>query len=123
MVCTFTNTRDQGSIELKKIWVAARVARRRSTSAPAPVATQTDSQETGATGTGPLTTGANDVNTGTYYVSESGGLATDYTQTLRLHRGSAPRTRPGTLGNVPDANDSVVGRQGRHGGLHLHQHP
>ena len=60
---------------------------------------QTDTQQTGVAGAGPLTTGANDVNTGTYYVSESGGL-TDYSSSLAC-------TKNGDA-YVPGANDSVV---------------
>ena len=59
MVCTFTNTRNQGSIELKKIWsgTGGQTTLNIGTSAGG---IQTDSQETGANGAGPLTTGAND---------------------------------------------------------------
>jgi len=98
VVCTFTNTRKQGSIELKKAWVGTggQTTLRIGTSVGG---TQVDTQLTGANGTGPLTTGANTVNTGTYYVSESGGL-TDYTTSLAC-------TKNGNA-YAPGANDSVV---------------
>ena len=48
VLCTFTNTRQQGSIELKKTWVgtAGQTTLQIGTSAGG---TQTDSQQTGAT--------------------------------------------------------------------------
>ena len=49
---------------------------------------QTDSQETGAAGAGPPRPAANDVNTGTYYVSESGRA-----HRLQQHDSPAPRER------------------------------
>lgn len=80
VVCTFTNTRDQGSIELKKVWsgTAGQTTLNIGTSADG---TQVASQLTGAAGATPLTTGAQTVNTGTYYVSETGGL-TNYSSQL-----------------------------------------
>ena len=98
ITCTITNSRNKGSIELKKIWsgTGGQTTLNIGTSAGG---SQTDSQQTGAAGAGPLTTGANDVNTGTYYVSESGGL-TDYSSSLAC-------TKNGDA-YVPGANDSVV---------------
>jgi hypothetical protein len=80
IVCTFTNTRDQGSIELRKVWAGGtgQTTLQIGTSAGG---TQVDSQLTGAAGAAPLTTGANLVNTGTYFLSETGGL-TGFTSTL-----------------------------------------
>jgi uncharacterized repeat protein (TIGR01451 family) len=80
VVCTFTNTRNQGTIELKKVWVGGggQTTLNIGTSAGG---TQTATQQTGAAGAAPLTTGAQTVNTGTYYVSETGGL-TDYNTSL-----------------------------------------
>ena len=98
VVCTFTNTRDQGSIELKKVWVGTpgQTTLDIGTSAGG---SQVDSQLTGAAGAAPLTTGANSVDTGTFYVSETGGL-TDYSSSLAC-------TRNGTAFS-PGADDSVV---------------
>jgi hypothetical protein len=80
VVCTFTNTRNQGSIELKKIWsgTAGQTTLKIGTTL---AGSETASQLTGSAGAAPLTTGVKHVNTGTYYVSESGGL-TDYTSAL-----------------------------------------
>src|SRR4029079_5739981 len=73
IVCTFTNTRQQGSIELKKSWsgTAGQTILNIGTSAGG---AQTATQLTGANGSAPLTTGAKTVDTGTYFVSETGGL-------------------------------------------------
>ena len=73
VVCTFTNTRNQGTIELKKVWVAGggQTTLNIGTSAGG---TQVATQLTGAAGAAPLTTGAQSVNTGTYFVAETGGL-------------------------------------------------
>jgi hypothetical protein len=74
VVCTFTNTRQQGSIELKKNWVGTGGQTTLNIGTQAN-GTQTASQQTGANGAAPLTTGAKTVDTGTFYVSETGGLA------------------------------------------------
>ena len=73
VLCTFTNSRQRGSIELKKTWVGTggQTTLQIGTSAGG---TQTASQQTGADGAAPLSTGAKAVDTGTYYVSEAGGL-------------------------------------------------
>ena len=73
VTCTYTNTRDQGSIELKKAWVGTGGQTTLNIGNSAGGA-QVDTQLTGAAGAAPLTTGANIVDTGTYYVSETGGL-------------------------------------------------
>ncbi|MFA6098648.1 MAG: SpaA isopeptide-forming pilin-related protein [Patescibacteria group bacterium] len=74
VTCTVTNTRDTGTIELKKIWSgpAGQTTLNIGTTAGA---SNVDTQLTGAAGAPPLTTGQNTVNTGTYYVSETGGLS------------------------------------------------
>ena len=63
-----------GSIELKKVWsgTAGQTTVQIGTTAGG---TQVDTQQTGAGGAAPLTTGANTVDSGTYYMSESGGLS------------------------------------------------
>ncbi len=80
LVCTFTNTRDTGTIELKKVWsgTAGQTTLKIGTSSGG---NQIDSQLTGADGISDLTTGTNTVPTGTYYLSESGGLS-DYNSSL-----------------------------------------
>ncbi len=80
VTCTFTNTRSQGTIELKKAWsgTAGQTTLNIGTSAGGG---QIASQLTGAGGAAPLTTGTKTVDTGTYYVSETGGLI-DYTSAL-----------------------------------------
>src|SRR3954451_18855711 len=77
VVCTFTNSRDRGAIELQKVWsgTAGQTTLQIGTSAGGH---QTAQQLTGATGAAPLTTGQKNVDTGTFYLSETGGLA-DYT--------------------------------------------
>jgi prealbumin domain-containing protein len=74
IVCTFANTRDRGQIELRKVWVgiAGQTTLQIGTTANDD---DIDFQQTGANGAPPLTTGPNDVDTGTYYISEVGGLA------------------------------------------------
>lgn len=93
VTCTFTNTRDTGTIELKKVWsgTGGQTTLNIGTSAGG---TQVVSQQTGAAGTAPLTTGTKTVNTGTYYVSETGGL-TDYSSLLACTDNGSPIT-PGT---------------------------
>ena len=61
---------------------------------------------TGAAGAAPLTTGANEVDTGTYYVSETGGLA-DYTSELDCTRNGDDFT-PGIDGEVTVGAEDVV---------------
>ena len=129
VVCTFTNTRQRGSIELKKTWVgtAGQTTLQIGTSAGG---AQTDSQQTGADGGAPLSTGANPVDTGTYYVSESGGL-TNYDSSLACFNdngaggGTADNgIKDGGEASVsPDAERRRGGGQGRRRRLHLHQHP
>ena len=122
VVCTFTNTRLPGSIELKKVWsgTPGQTTLNIGTSAGG---SQTDTQLTGAAGAAPLTTGANSVPNGTYYVSETGGLS-NYSSSLACFNdngagggtanngtkdGSEPAITPGADNAVPvDSNDDVV---------------
>ena len=93
VVCTFTNTRKQGSIELRKTWSGTKgnVTLKIGSSAGG---TQVDSQAlVGANGT----TGANTVDTGTYYVAESVHSrtnASDYTTTVACTENGHQRSRP-----------------------------
>ena len=105
VVCTFTNTRNQGSIELKKVWsgTAGQTTLKIGTSAGG---SETASQLTGAAGVAPLTTGVKNVNTGTYYVSESGGL-TDYSSQLACTTNGNPVT-PGADNSLSVATGDVV---------------
>jgi hypothetical protein len=74
VVCTFTNTRQRGSIELRKVW-SGTPGQTTLNIGSSIGGHEVDQQQTGAAGAQPLSTGANPVDTGTYYVSESGGLA------------------------------------------------
>src|SRR5438445_681589 len=78
-----------------------------------------DFQQTGLAGAAPLSTGANPVDTGSYYVSESGGLA-NYDGALRseerrvgkggsAHNGIKDGNEPTVS---PDANNGVAVGQG-----------
>ncbi len=80
VICTFTNTRNRGTIELTKVWsgTAGQTTLNIGTSIGG---SETDSQLTGAAGAAPLTTGQKTVDPSTYYFSESGGL-TGYTSAL-----------------------------------------
>ena len=73
IVCTFTNTLQQGTIELQKVWsgTAGQTTLKIGTTLGG---SEIDSQLTDLNGTVPLTTGPNSVNQGIYYLSESGGL-------------------------------------------------
>ena len=68
-----TNTRNRGAIELQKVWsgTPGQTTLQIGTSAGG---SQTASQLTGAGGIAPQTTGEKAVNTGTFYLSETGGL-------------------------------------------------
>ena len=105
VVCTFTNTRAQGSIELRKVWSGTggqTTLKIGTTSGASDIA----NVETGAAGAAPLTTGVKGVNTGTYYVSEAGGLAA-YTPSLSCTSGGSPIT-PGTGNSVTVAAGAAV---------------
>lgn len=98
VICTYTNTRKQGTVELKKVWsgTAGQTTLNIGTSNGG---SQVDTQQTGANGAAPLTTGANTVDTGTYYVSETGGL-NNYGSSLSCTKNGQPE--------IPGANDSLV---------------
>ena len=103
--CTFTNARDTGSIELKKVWsgTGAQTTLNIGTTAGG---TQVDTQLTGAAGVAPLTTGANTVITGTYFVSET-GTPTNYSSSLACtDNGSA--VTPGTNNALAVAKGHAV---------------
>ena len=105
--CTFTNTRNQGSIELKKSWsgTAGQTTLNIGTSSGG---SQVDNQLTGAAGAAPLTTGANTVNTGTYYISETGGLD-NYSTTWACTKGGAAFTNgTGTTASVAVGSSEVI---------------
>ena len=93
-----------GTIELKKAWVGTggQTTLNIGTSAGG---TQTASVQTGTSGGAPLTTGVRTVNTGTYYVSESGGL-TDYTSALACTKNGQTYT-PGTDNSLVVAGNDV----------------
>ncbi|HEX6576711.1 MAG TPA: hypothetical protein VF042_17205 [Gemmatimonadaceae bacterium] len=105
VVCTFTNTRNQGSIELTKVWsgTPGQTTLKIGTSAGG---SQISSVLTGAAGASPLTTGAQTVNTGTYYVTEAGGLD-NYSQQLACTSNGDPIT-PGASNSVTVARNAVV---------------
>ena len=100
-----TVTRDTGSIELKKVWVGAGGQTTLNIGTSAGTG-NTDTQQTGASGAGPLTTGANVVPTGTFYVSETGGL-TDYVSSLACTRNTIA-FEAGANGSVTVGLDDVV---------------
>ncbi len=102
VVCTFTNTRQQGTIELKKVWsgTAGTTTLMIGTTAGG---NEVDSQlVVGANGT----TGSNTVDTGTYYVSENGGLS-DYTPALVCTDNGQPISA-GQDGSITVGNGSAV---------------
>lgn len=78
-VCNFTNSQTTGSLELRKAWVGtpSQTTLKIGTTVGG---SEVDSQQTGAAGAAPLTTGQSSVATGTYYMSES-ALA-DYTASI-----------------------------------------
>src|SRR5205823_5238198 len=94
-----------GTIELKKQWsgTGGQTTLNIGTSTGG---SQTASQQTGAAGAAPLTTGAKTVNTGTFFVSEAGGL-TDYSSTLACTDNNNPVT-PGTNNSVPVTTGHTV---------------
>ncbi|MDD1653597.1 MAG: hypothetical protein LUQ64_03535, partial [Methanomicrobiales archaeon] len=102
----FGNHRQTGKIELTKVWSGTggqTTLQIGTTSGDDDV----DSQQTGENGASPLTTGENTVNTGTYYVSETGGL-TGYDAVLECTK-NAQAYVPGANGQVQvGAGDVVV---------------
>ena len=73
VTCTFTNTRDTGTIELKKFWLGT-PGRTNLNIGTIAGGTEVATVQTGVSGGTPLTTGQQTVPTGTYYLSESGEL-------------------------------------------------
>ncbi len=105
VICSFTNTRDQGTIELKKVWsgTGGQTTLNIGTSAGG---TQTASVQTGASGAAPLTTGTQTVDTNTYYISENGGL-TDYSSVLACTDNGSTVT-PGANNSLNVAKNHAV---------------
>jgi len=105
VVCTYTNTRQTGSIELKKVWVGTggQTTLNIGTTAGDD---DVDTQLTGENGTAPLTTGANTVDTGTYYVDETGGL-TNYDSGLACTKNGESVT-PGANNSLAVGKNDVV---------------
>lgn len=96
--CTVTNTRDTGTIELIKVW-SGTPGQTTLNIGTTNGGSDVKSQLTGAAGVAPLTTGASTVTTGTYFVSETGGL-TDYLSTLACTDNGTPFSI-GTDNSVP----------------------
>ncbi len=95
VTCTYTNTLQTGSVELKKSWIGT------PGSATLRIGSSAGGSEIdSATVTSNGTTGANTVPTGTYYVSESVTNAGDYTSSLSCTKNGSNYT--------PGASDSVV---------------
>src|SRR5262249_25946301 len=105
VVCTFTNTRQQGSVELKKVWVGpgGQTTLNIGTAANG---THTAAKRPGASGGTPLSTGTKTVDTGTYYVSESGGL-TGYSSSLACTKNGSDYS-PGSSNSVTVGKNDVV---------------
>jgi uncharacterized repeat protein (TIGR01451 family) len=78
VVCQFTNTRNQGTIELKKHWVGT------PSNATLSIGTAAGGDQVNSTPANGVdaTSGAQTVDTGTYFVSESVTNASDYTSPL-----------------------------------------
>ena len=96
--CTFINTLQTGTIEVKKVWVGpgGQTNLNIGTSIGGHEVNQT---QTGLNGGAPLTTQAQAVTAGTYYVSESSGL-TGYDSSLACTKNGSAYT--------PGANQSVT---------------
>ncbi|MDD2482786.1 MAG: VWA domain-containing protein [Candidatus Shapirobacteria bacterium] len=73
VVCTFVNARDTGTIELIKSW-SGNGGQTTLKIGTVSGGSDIDSQQTGINGAIPLSTGQNNVITGTYYLSETNGL-------------------------------------------------
>jgi uncharacterized repeat protein (TIGR01451 family) len=98
-------TRDRGSIELRKVWIG-QGGQTTLNIGTMPGAGDVDTQLTGANGGAPLTTDVNVVPTGTYYVSETGGLV-GYDSTLECTKNSQNLV-PGANGQVGVDKGDVV---------------
>lgn len=94
----FGNHRDTGTIELKKSWsgTGGQTTLKIGTT---PEGSEIDSQQTGVSGTDPLTTGQNTVVTGTYYLSEETAGLTNYDSSLACTENGIPTT--------PGENNSI----------------
>lgn len=103
--CTFTNARDTGTIELKKVW-SGQTGQTTLNIGSTVGGTQVDTQLTGTVGAAPLTTGANTVVTGTYFVSESGTPA-NYTPSLACTDNGSVVT-PGANNSLPVTKGHAV---------------
>jgi uncharacterized repeat protein (TIGR01451 family) len=96
IVCTFTNTLIQGTIELTKTWVGAAGNVTLNIGSTAGAGDVASKQLTGTDGT----TDPQTVNPGTYFVSEDLANASDYDSTLACVNGEATVT-PGQDNSVP----------------------
>ena len=101
IVCTITNTRQQGSIELTKEWIGTPG----STTLKIGTAAGDSDVDTELVDGGDGTTGANSVDTGTYYVSETD--PGPYDTSLVCTKNGAPYT-PGASDSVVVGKDDVV---------------
>lgn len=114
VTCTFTNTLQKGTVELKKVWsgTAGQTTLNIGTSA---AGSEIDHQQTGSNGTPPLTTGQNEVDTGTYYMSESGGLDNYSKSALSCYNDENDNgTNDGEPSVTVGTNDSVAVGAGEH---------
>ncbi|MFH0864170.1 MAG: SdrD B-like domain-containing protein [Candidatus Gottesmanbacteria bacterium] len=114
VTCTFINTRDQGTIELKKVW-SGTGGQTTLNIGTTPAGNDTDTQLTGVDGVAPLTTGQNQVNTGTYYMSEAGGLGNYSSSALSCFNDANNNgTNDGESNVTVGINNSVVVGTGQH---------
>src|SRR5207249_2921765 len=106
IVCTFTNTRKQGSIELTKSWsgTAGQTTLNIGTSA---TSAERRAEQDGTARSAPLTTGDDTDATGNYCVAETGGLANYDAALVCVNNKTNPAT-PLAVG----ANQSVAVAQG-----------
>ncbi len=113
-VCTITNTRNTGTIELKKVW-SGTGGQTNLNIGTSNGGLQVDTQLTGSNGTAPLTTEQNTVNTGTYFLSENGQL-TNYTLSALVCFNDADNdgVNNGESSVTVGANDSVSVLTGQH---------
>ena len=103
IVCTFTNTRDTGKIELKKHWVGT------AGSVTINIGTSAGGSQTATANANGVdnTTGAKTVDTGTFYVSESPNPPTNYSAAL-----ACVDTANGNATVTPGANNSIAVTKG-----------
>ncbi len=104
--CAITNTRDVGTIELKKIW-AGTGAQATLNIGTTENGSDISSTQTGTNGGSPLTTGTVQVTTGTYYLSETGSL-TNYTPTLSCTKNGDPYAHGANNSVTVGKDDAVV---------------